>query len=124
MMTSEYKLPSGEYLIGDPVHLVSQEYYYSETGAAGNNLGRNSAVFDIRSDGLYDDNLGNVYAVDTGRIGIIPASETPCVAETFYHPGYGTLTKAALVHFPEDFTIGLTDSQIVIGHVEIRLSAS
>lgn len=90
----------------------------------GNNLGKNSVVFHAMADGLYDDSLGNVYAVETGRVGIIPAGETPCVAETFGHTDCGALTRAALVHFPGDSTVGLTDGHLVLDHVEIRLNAS
>ncbi len=86
-------IPAGQYYIGDPCYAVKREdwdYLLKQTSCFDREIGMLPdgglvlAYPTEDGDGLYDDNEGNVYPVDSGLIGLVPvASAKPdCMSRT------------------------------------------
>lgn len=76
MTTANNVLPSGLYWIGDPNSVLDSFFENgldSLDGIAATNEGKKIAIFPTaHGDGIYYDQDGDEYGVDTGRIGCIP----------------------------------------------------
>jgi len=75
--TSEMtELPSGVYWVGDPNAVIDnffEQELDSVQGVYLTSQGKQLAIFQTTyGDGVYDDNEGDEYGIDTGRIGCIP----------------------------------------------------
>lgn len=72
-------MKKGKYFIGDPCYVIEEwddflsDYLFKESGEEGTfqdkNVWANNTSY---GDGLYNDNVGNNYPVDSGTIGVIP----------------------------------------------------
>ena len=74
-------LPPGEYWIGDPCYVISNDHWHDfiraideDTGNA-DYEGHRAAVYHTQfGDGSYADNRGRTYGVDSGQLAAVPVS--------------------------------------------------
>ena len=83
-VTEAINLPSGDYYIGDPCYVLSNEDYKEMlTQAYGNKFEKETHFATIRGhklfvsgtsygDGIFDDDMGNAYMVDSGQLSCVP----------------------------------------------------
>ena len=100
-------LPPGLYFIGDLTHLTlsekdNEQYLWGEDGVLTSESGEQFAKFSIGNDGVYWDNEGHEYDVDSASIGAYPfvSDLAPLLGRC--------------VEFPEEFTVAYDEEH---GHV-------
>jgi hypothetical protein len=103
------------YVLGDDNATWAEVCSHIETG--GEHRLSNGTEFAIYSthcgDGIYEDNHGCSYTVDSGTLGCIRLVDTPADSK---------ISAGCLVTFAEDFSTYKTPetSTIVFGHIRIR----
>ena len=118
MTTSETKsetLPPGLYYIGDLMHLSLSEEEFAksmdEIGIFTNEKGQKCAVFrTMAGDGVYLDNDGHSYSVDSGMIGAYPINSL----EDAHSLGKG-------VEFQEEVRAGYDEETSIISFGDIHI---
>tara|TARA_B100000674_G_C37876492_1_gene932235 strand:+ start:83 stop:841 length:759 start_codon:yes stop_codon:yes gene_type:complete len=79
VIEQEQLLPKGIYFIGDPSYVIKEEYWHymsieKERGVFQDPKGITFALFrTLMGDGVFTDDEGGEYAVDTGCIAVLPA---------------------------------------------------
>lgn len=115
------KLEAGRYWVGDLCYLITGPKWNSVCEFLGNGPemregvftldGRKGAIFGTAyGDGVYHDQEGNEYGVDSGTLGIFPAG----LMDSKW-AGLGTVFE-----FPEDFPVSCVDGEMRFGHIRIR----
>lgn len=116
-------MKAGTYYIGDLCYVLHDDNAtwaevcsHIETGGGEHRLsnGTEFAIYSPRyGDGVYDDNEGHAYSVDSGTLGCVRVDDLPADADT--EPG-------RIVTFSEDFKTRQTPktSTIVFGNIRIR----
>lgn len=105
----ERLLPEGEYFIGDPVHVLKEEYWYylSIEKERGVFQDPNGIIFGkfrtLMGDGIFTDDEGGEYGIDSGCIAVLPT----CVCdeeevERAYGQVYEMLAPFTAEWEPED----------------------
>jgi hypothetical protein len=90
-IVKEQLLPEGVYFVGDPSYVIKDEYYHycmieKERGVFQDPNGIIYALFrTLMGDGIYSDDEGGEYLVDSGRVAVLPA----CVCEEEMEDAYG-----------------------------------
>ena len=109
-------LPPGLYFIGDLTHLTlsekdNEQYLWGEDGVLTSESGEQFAKFSIGNDGVYWDNEGHEYDVDSASIGAYPfvSDLAPLLGRC--------------VEFPEEFTVAYDEEHghVRFGEIEIGL---
>lgn len=112
---------AGKYWIGDLCYLVPEKYWNQVVAFLGDGRTPREGEFDLEGhrgaifsthhgDGVYPDQFGNTYGVDSGTIGIFPADVFP-----------GLFKALGTIHdFPEDFTVRSDDGDMEFGSVRIK----
>ena len=114
-------MKAGKYWIGDLCYLIPDEEWRTVVAFLGNGRtpregeftlqGHEGAIFSTyQGDGVYQDQFGNSYGVDSGTIGIFPAD----VFEGYFFEG-GTVHE-----IPHDFTPRSFDGNMDFGGVQIK----
>jgi len=116
MKTVEKTLPPGLYFIGDPTYLGLsdsdfQQVLSGEDGVLTSEAGEQFAIFHIGADGIYGDNDGFEYGVDSACIGAYPVASD-------LGPELGRC-----VEFSEEFTVAYDEEHGLVrfGEIEILL---
>jgi len=111
-------LPPGLYFIGDLTYLTlsekdNEQYLWGEDGVLTSESGEQFAKFSIGNDGVYGDNDGFQYGVDSACIGAYPITS---VAEVDTALGRG-------VEFFEEITVAIDEELGLVrfGEIEIEL---
>jgi len=109
-------LPPGLYFIGDLTYLTlsekdNEQYLWGEDGVLTSESGEQFAKFSIGNDGVYWDNEGHEYDVDSASIGAYPfvSDLAPLLGRC--------------VEFPEEFTVAYDEEHghVRFGEIEIGL---
>lgn len=119
-------LPAGKYFIGDLCYVLEADDEWDEvcdlTISGNKNLdgefilkdGRRFAMYGTAyGDGVYDDNYGNSYPVDSGTIGCILMSDIPTIDEE------RASKMGAIVEFHGEFTTFVQGGTLAFGHIRI-----
>lgn len=125
---NEKTLPAGEYIVGDPCYFVHEELWeeftkeFFKVQNGGKYISfkfKGRLVFVAgteHGDGVYEDDAGRNYPVDSGLIGAIPADmfkQNQSQLDDFHH----------LISFERDFDVGFDDeeeSTIFFGGINIK----
>lgn len=111
-------LPPGRYWIGDPCYSVNLGEWSTVIGAsrspndrwivAKSDELRFVAVWTIFGDGIYLDNEGNRYGVDSGMIGVVPVQ-----------PGRPKPELVREVEITDPVQLRFVDGRFVVGDIEV-----
>lgn len=112
---------AGKYWVGDLCYLVPHEHWDKVVAFLGDGKTPREGEFDLEGhrgaifsthhgDGVYPDQFGNTYGVDSGTIGIFPVDVFDSQFE-----------ELGVVHnFAEDFTPKSDQGDMEFGHLKIR----
>lgn len=114
-------MPEGKYYVGDLCYVIKSDDEVcdfncndSPDGEFVLSDGRRFASYSAAyGDGIYQDQLGNRYGVDSGTIGCIRMDDIPDILES------EVTDLGAVIDFPDDFETGKRNGAIYIGHVVI-----
>jgi len=122
--TQLVEVPVGTYVIGDPCYSIQAQAewdeilrtsdYFENPIATLTRGGKQYKVLGFRTawgDGCYDDNLGNVYPVDSGCIGLVPVE----IADTQEHFMYPSVK----VTFDKPTLCENTEGRMKFGNIKI-----
>lgn len=119
-------LPAGKYYIGDPCYifkdswnrvLTSTNYFEDTSGKIdGHNYCAASTAY---GDGIYEDNQGRNYGVDSGVIGIISISALEIDNKTTVDNITGS-DYMHVVEFDSEFTVQIADGIFQFGTIVIN----
>jgi hypothetical protein len=115
------KLKAGKYWVGDLCYILPSEGWDAVCSRLGDGpkpvggeftLGKHEgAIFPTAyGDGVYYDQVGREFGVDSGTLGIFPAG----VYESQFSSG------GSVIDFSEDFEVSCVDGEMRFGHIRIR----
>ncbi len=116
MATKKFK--AGKYYIGDPCYVIANEDWSEFVNKSFDHEFFKHKGVDVfvggtrYGDGVYQDDQGNDYAVDSGTIGLIPVKFVDEDDQSTYELG-------SIVEFSEDFLVTYFDGVYRIGPIEI-----
>ena len=114
-------MKAGAYWVGDLCYLIPQEDWSVVCQTLGDGRepvggsftlgGHEGAIFPTAyGDGVFFDQLGREFGVDSGTLGVFPAG----VYESPFSDG------GVVVDFPEDFSVSCVDGEMRFGHLRIK----
>jgi len=111
---SLFTMPAGDYFIGDPCSVLNRKNWKRFTevtpGVVHSCNGHNCLSFYTKyGDGIYHDNEGYTYGVDSGTIGIIHVDAMDASIGDVKKGGTGRI-----VRFPVSFLVRLSKKESVI----------
>lgn len=129
------QLPKGNYVIGDPCYFLKNQTYIDlvfDNGKIrsdgfneinGRKVFKHSTKF---GDGIYFDNSGNYYLVDSGQIGCFPLDNNVIDIGLYEERGFVNFDKGRevvlfnTVYFENDFYCNYKNGTFYFGHIKIK----
>lgn len=119
------KLEAGKYWVGDLCYLITGPKWNSVCEFLGDGSQMREGIFTLDGhegaifgtaygDGIYHDQFGNQYGVDSGTLGIFPAG----LIDSKW-AGLGTIFD-----FAEEFSVDCVDGEMRFGHLRIPTKAA
>jgi len=117
------KMQRGAYYVGDPCYLFDQSWgdVLNETSFFSKNTFRGEGVAaesTAHGDGVYKDNEGKEYWVDSGMLGILPISLAK-IDNKLREGRVLTGGSAHIVKFDTEFDVEINSGVFKFGHLEI-----
>jgi len=121
----EIRMPAGRYYLGDPCYSVPKDRWMEWLEAADYENNREVLIAELdghkilglnthHGDGVYEDQDGNIYGVDSGLIGLVPVE----IAENRYGGRDGC---GRIVEFSEMFKCHRSETGVLkFGHIVIN----